>query len=146
LTDDIVQFVGKNDTAVSTDTITVTPSESGSELTFHANLALHGGQAGRTCRQTGRRKARQRHRKEDDGGPEQSGASGEAPTASEQSQQIPDARVMLGTRSLDRASVPQGGKRSTMRALTYQGKRDVQVINVPDPQLSKPTEAIVKIM
>ena len=42
LTDDMVQFVGKNDTATSTDTITVTPSGSGSELTYHANLELHG--------------------------------------------------------------------------------------------------------
>jgi threonine dehydrogenase-like Zn-dependent dehydrogenase len=32
-----------------------------------------------------------------------------------------------------------------MRALTYQGKRDVQVIDVPDPQLQEPTDAIVRI-
>jgi threonine dehydrogenase-like Zn-dependent dehydrogenase len=32
-----------------------------------------------------------------------------------------------------------------MRALTYQGKRDVQVIDVPDPRIQEPTDAIVQI-
>jgi threonine dehydrogenase-like Zn-dependent dehydrogenase len=32
-----------------------------------------------------------------------------------------------------------------MRALTWQGKRDVQVIDVPDPKIEQPTDAIVKI-
>ena len=32
-----------------------------------------------------------------------------------------------------------------MRALTYQGKRDVRVIDVPDPKLEEPTDAIVRI-
>ena len=32
-----------------------------------------------------------------------------------------------------------------MRALTWQGKRDVQVVDVPDPKIQEPTDAIVKI-
>jgi threonine dehydrogenase-like Zn-dependent dehydrogenase len=32
-----------------------------------------------------------------------------------------------------------------MRALTYQGKRDVQVVDIPDPQLLEPTDAIVRV-
>ncbi|MDQ3485737.1 MAG: alcohol dehydrogenase catalytic domain-containing protein, partial [Actinomycetota bacterium] len=32
-----------------------------------------------------------------------------------------------------------------MKALTWQGKRDVQVIDVPDPRIEKPTDAIVKV-
>lgn len=32
-----------------------------------------------------------------------------------------------------------------MRALTWQGKRDVQVMDVPDPRIQEPTDAIVKI-
>jgi carbon monoxide dehydrogenase subunit G len=35
-------FVGVNDTATSTDTITVRPSGAGSELTYHAEIELHG--------------------------------------------------------------------------------------------------------
>jgi threonine dehydrogenase-like Zn-dependent dehydrogenase len=32
-----------------------------------------------------------------------------------------------------------------MRALTYQGKRDVRVIDVPDPRIQEPTDAIIKV-
>ncbi|MFH9478193.1 glutathione-dependent formaldehyde dehydrogenase, partial [Streptomyces anulatus] len=32
-----------------------------------------------------------------------------------------------------------------MRALTYQGKRDVRVETVPDPWVRDPTDVIVKI-
>ncbi|MBM9468058.1 zinc-dependent alcohol dehydrogenase [Nakamurella leprariae] len=32
-----------------------------------------------------------------------------------------------------------------MRALTYQGRRDVQVIDVPDPELQHATDAIIKV-
>ena len=32
-----------------------------------------------------------------------------------------------------------------MRALTWQGKRDVQVVDVPDPRIQEPTDAIVRI-
>src|SRR5690348_5099460 len=32
-----------------------------------------------------------------------------------------------------------------VRALTWQGKRKVEVIDVPDPTIQKPTDAIVKI-
>ena len=32
-----------------------------------------------------------------------------------------------------------------MRALTWQGKRDVRVIDVPDPKIQEPTDAIVRI-
>jgi carbon monoxide dehydrogenase subunit G len=42
LTADTVEFVGKNDTATSTDTITVTPHEGGSELTYRAVIEMHG--------------------------------------------------------------------------------------------------------
>jgi carbon monoxide dehydrogenase subunit G len=42
LADDRVVFVGENDTATSIDTIAVRPSGSGSELTYHAEVAMHG--------------------------------------------------------------------------------------------------------
>ncbi|MFC6006696.1 zinc-dependent alcohol dehydrogenase [Angustibacter luteus] len=32
-----------------------------------------------------------------------------------------------------------------MRALTWQGKRDVQVLEVPDPKILEPTDAIIKV-
>ncbi len=32
-----------------------------------------------------------------------------------------------------------------MKALTWQGKRDVQVVDVPDPRIEQPTDAIVRI-
>jgi hypothetical protein len=32
-----------------------------------------------------------------------------------------------------------------MRAVTWQGKRDVQVIDVPDPKIEEPTDAIIKV-
>ena len=32
-----------------------------------------------------------------------------------------------------------------MKALTWQGKRDVQVIEVPDPSIQEPTDAIIKV-
>ena len=32
-----------------------------------------------------------------------------------------------------------------MRAVTWQGKRDVQVVDVPDPKIEEPTDAIIKI-
>ncbi|SDJ48294.1 Carbon monoxide dehydrogenase subunit G [Frankineae bacterium MT45] len=39
---DHLVFVGENDTATSTDTITVRPAGTGSELTYHANIEMHG--------------------------------------------------------------------------------------------------------
>lgn len=42
LTDDTIVFVGKNDTATSTDTITVRPHESGSEITYEAVIEMSG--------------------------------------------------------------------------------------------------------
>jgi carbon monoxide dehydrogenase subunit G len=43
LTSDKVVLVGRNDTATSTDTITVTPADgSGSEITYRADLEFHG--------------------------------------------------------------------------------------------------------
>jgi carbon monoxide dehydrogenase subunit G len=42
LTDDTIVLVGRNDTATSTDTITVRPHGSGSELTYHAEIDMHG--------------------------------------------------------------------------------------------------------
>ena len=32
-----------------------------------------------------------------------------------------------------------------MKALTWQGKRDVRVEEVPDPQIEEPTDAIIKV-
>lgn len=42
LTDDKVVLVGRNDSSTSTDTITVVPSGSGSEITYQAELEMHG--------------------------------------------------------------------------------------------------------
>jgi carbon monoxide dehydrogenase subunit G len=42
LTDSKVVFVGTNDTATSTDTITVVPSGTGSEITYDADIELKG--------------------------------------------------------------------------------------------------------
>jgi carbon monoxide dehydrogenase subunit G len=40
--DDQLVFVGVNDSATSTDTITVRPNGTGSRLTYHANIEMHG--------------------------------------------------------------------------------------------------------
>lgn len=37
-----VTFVGTNDTATSTDDITVAPTSGGSEITYHAHIDFHG--------------------------------------------------------------------------------------------------------
>jgi carbon monoxide dehydrogenase subunit G len=42
LTDSRVVRVGRNDSATSTDTITVVPSGEGSEITYPADLDMHG--------------------------------------------------------------------------------------------------------
>jgi carbon monoxide dehydrogenase subunit G len=42
LTDSKVVFVGRNDTATSTDTITVVPSGTGSEITYDADIEMSG--------------------------------------------------------------------------------------------------------
>lgn len=43
LTDDTIVLVGKNDTATSTDTITVRPHEGGgSQVTYHADIEMYG--------------------------------------------------------------------------------------------------------
>ncbi len=42
LTDTRIVLVGRNDSATSTDTITVLPSGEGSEITYHAELDMHG--------------------------------------------------------------------------------------------------------
>ncbi|WP_330474169.1 SRPBCC family protein [Terrabacter sp. C0L_2] len=42
LTDSRVVLVGSNDSATSTDTITVLPSGEGSEITYNADLDMHG--------------------------------------------------------------------------------------------------------
>ena len=42
LTDSKIVFVGTNDTATSTDTITVVPWGSGSEITYDADIELKG--------------------------------------------------------------------------------------------------------
>ena len=57
-------------------------------------------------------------------------------------------------RSCDRAACPAGHgvraptsdyERTTMKAVTWQGRRDVRVEEVPDPRIEKPNDAIVKI-
>lgn len=45
LTDSRLVFVGTNKGATATDTITVRPRGTGSEVTYHANLDLHGAAA-----------------------------------------------------------------------------------------------------
>ncbi|MCW2756631.1 MAG: polyketide cyclase [Nocardioidaceae bacterium] len=42
LSDDTIVFVGKNDTATSTDTITVRPHADGSEITYEAVIEMSG--------------------------------------------------------------------------------------------------------
>jgi len=42
LTSDTIVLVGRNETATSTDTITVRPNGSGSEVTYHAEIDMHG--------------------------------------------------------------------------------------------------------
>lgn len=42
LTDDTVVLVGKNETATSTDTITVVPKDGGSEITYEAVIEMSG--------------------------------------------------------------------------------------------------------
>lgn len=42
LTNDRLVFVGTNDKATSTDSITVRPAGDGSEVTYHVDLAMHG--------------------------------------------------------------------------------------------------------
>lgn len=42
LTDERVVFVGTNDTATSTDTITVTPAGTGSQITYQAEIVFNG--------------------------------------------------------------------------------------------------------
>jgi carbon monoxide dehydrogenase subunit G len=42
LTDERIVFVGRNDTATSTDTITVLPHEGGSEVTYEAVIEMKG--------------------------------------------------------------------------------------------------------
>lgn len=45
LTDDKLVFVGDNKTATTTDTISVIPSDGGSEISYHAHLQMHGAAA-----------------------------------------------------------------------------------------------------
>ena len=42
LSDDTIVLEGKNDQATATDTITVRPQGTGSEITYHAELEMHG--------------------------------------------------------------------------------------------------------
>lgn len=42
LADDRIVLVGKNETATSTDTITVVPHEGGSEVTYRAEIVMNG--------------------------------------------------------------------------------------------------------
>jgi len=39
---DKIVFIGRNDSATSTDTITVRPVEGGTEVTYHVDLEMHG--------------------------------------------------------------------------------------------------------
>jgi threonine dehydrogenase-like Zn-dependent dehydrogenase len=49
----------------------------------------------------------------------------------------------VGTQDV-RGKAPKGGE-LTMKALTFHGKRDVRVDEVPDPSIQDPTDAIVRI-
>jgi carbon monoxide dehydrogenase subunit G len=42
MTDEVLVLVGTNDTATSTDTITVVPRGTGSEITYQAEIEMHG--------------------------------------------------------------------------------------------------------
>ena len=42
MTGDKLVFIGRNEGATSTDTITVRPVEGGSDVTYHLNLEMHG--------------------------------------------------------------------------------------------------------
>lgn len=42
ISDSRLVFVGRNDTATTTDTITVVPDGTGSQLTYHVDLDMHG--------------------------------------------------------------------------------------------------------
>src|SRR4051812_39967020 len=57
-----------------------------------------------------------------------------------------DAGVVRGERGREpRQRTPGPGRGLSMRALTWQGKRDVRVETVPDPTIQEPTDAIVRI-
>src|SRR5829696_4406426 len=50
-----------------------------------------------------------------------------------------------GTKRDDDSHDTRHERRRDMRAVTYHGKRDVRVDNVPDPVIQEPTDAIVRI-
>src|SRR5436305_14865676 len=37
------------------------------------------------------------------------------------------------------------GRRSDMKAVTWQGKRDVQVKEMPDPKIEEPTDVVIRV-
>src|ERR1700759_660698 len=53
----------------------------------------------------------------------------------------------MGSRQVERGAArkPRNSEASSMKAVTFHGKRDVRVDNVPDPQIEEPTDAIVRI-
>lgn len=52
---------------------------------------------------------------------------------------------MLCIRRTSRSHVPHRSTVGDMRALTWQGKRDVAVETVPDPTIEQPTDAVIRI-
>src|SRR5690606_14609742 len=57
------------------------------------------------------------------------------------------ARGPSGTRAptARAAHRPRRRERAAMRALTWQGKRDVRLETVPDPKIEEPTDAIIRV-
>jgi hypothetical protein len=45
----------------------------------------------------------------------------------------------------DEREVSEWREEAEMKALTFHGRRDVRVDNVPDPAIKKPTDAIVRV-
>src|SRR3954453_4273721 len=52
----------------------------------------------------------------------------------------------IGTRASGQTRPPEEtSTEDAVRALTWQGKRDVQVTDVPDPRIEQPTDAVVRV-
>src|ERR1700759_4249683 len=53
----------------------------------------------------------------------------------------------MGSRQVERGAArkPRNSEASSMKAVTFHGKRDVRVDTVPDPRIEEPSDAIVKI-
>ncbi len=91
LTDDTVVLVGKNDTATSTDTITVKPSAGGSEVTYRADIEMKGvAKLATPIVKVIFEKVGVRHRGPDDRSAEQAGVVVTSPNGSVEQRQAED--------------------------------------------------------